>query len=162
HEKIMSHVESEQDKLLASLNKFHQNEHNKFNSSYLRGTIKPNLTDSITGSMPENDTLLLKFHGIYQQYNREERAQRNRSKREPDYQFMVRLRIPGGRCTKTRGLGRDKISRQYAERGLRITTRQTIQLHGIRKPFLAACIKAIGDIGLDTIAACGDDSRGVV
>lgn len=158
----MSHVESEQEKLLTSLNKFHQNEHNKFNSRYLRGTIKPNLTDSITGSMPENDTLLLKFHGIYQQDNREERAQRKRRKLEPDYQFMVRLRIPGGRCTKAQWLGLDKISRQYAERGLRITTRQTIQLHGIRKPFLAACIKAIGDIGLDTIAACGDDSRGVV
>src|SRR5690554_3875180 len=158
----MSHSESERDALLTSLNKFHQNEHNKFNSHYLRGTIKPNLTDAITGSMPENDTLLLKFHGIYQQDNREERAQRKRRKLEPDYQFMVRLRIPGGRCSKEQWLGLDKISRQYAERGLRITTRQTIQLHGIRKPFLAACIKAIGDIGLDTIAACGDDSRGVV
>lgn len=158
----MSHNEFERDVLLTSLNKFHQNEHNKFNSRYLRGTIKPSLSDAITGSMPENDTLLLKFHGIYQQDNREERAQRKRRKLEPDYQFMVRLRIPGGRCTKAQWLGLDKISRQYAERGLRITTRQTIQLHGVRKPFLAACVKAIGDIGLDTIAACGDDSRGVV
>src|SRR5690606_10569514 len=141
----MSHVESEQDKLLASLNKFHQNEHNKFNSRYLRGTIKPNLTDSITGSMPENDTLLLKFHGIYQQDNREERAQRKRRKLEPDYQFMVRLRIPGGRCSKEQWLGLDKISRQYAERGLRITTRQTIQLHIILKPIMAACKEEFGE-----------------
>src|SRR5690606_1017443 len=158
----MSHNEFERDVLLTSLNKFHQNEHNKFNSRYLRGTIKPNLSDAITGSMPENDTLLLKFHGIYQQDNREERAQRKRRKLEPDYQFMVRLRIPGGRCTKAQWLGLDKISRQYAERGLRITTRQTIQLHGVRKPFLAACVIAIGVIGFDTIDAFCDVRRGVV
>lgn len=153
---------SEDHNLLASLNKYDRNERNKFNSRYLRGTIKPNLSDLITGSVPESDALLLKFHGIYQQDNRENRAARARRKLEPDYQFMVRLRIPGGRLTADQWSGLDAISRKYAERGLRITTRQTIQLHGVRKPRLADCLKAIKQNGLDTIAACGDDSRGVV
>ncbi len=148
--------------LLTSLDKYDRNERNKFNSRYLRGTIKPNLGDRVTGSVPENDALLLKFHGIYQQDNRENRAARARRKLEPDYQFMVRLRIPGGRLAAVQWAGLDKISREFAERGLRITTRQTIQLHGVRKPKLANCLKAINQLGLDTIAACGDDSRGVV
>jgi len=148
--------------LLSALEKYDRNERNKFDSRYLRGNIKPNLVDALTGSVPESDALLLKFHGIYQQDNRENRTSRARRKLEPDYQFMVRLRIPGGRLTAGQWLGLDQISRQYAERGLRITTRQTIQLHGVRKPRLADCLKAIGKIGLDTIAACGDDSRGVV
>src|SRR5690606_31299442 len=59
-------------------------------------------------------------------------------------------------------LGLDRIAKKYAERGLRITTRQTIQLHGIRKRRLRAMMRAVRDLGLDTIAACGDDSRGVV
>lgn len=148
--------------LLTSLDKYDRNERNKFNSRYLRGTIKPNLGDRVTGSVPENDALLLKFHGIYQQDNRENRAARARRKLEPDYQFMVRLRIPGGRLAAVQWAGLDRISREFAERGLRITTRQTIQLHGVRKPKLANCLKAIKQLGLDTIAACGDDSRGVV
>ena len=148
--------------LLTSLDKYDRNERNKFNSRYLRGTIKPNLGDRVTGSVPENDALLLKFHGIYQQDNRENRAARARRKLEPDYQFMVRLRIPGGRLAAVQWAGLDRISREFAERGLRITTRQTIQLHGVRKPKLANCLKAINQLGLDTIAACGDDSRGVV
>lgn len=147
---------------LESLEKYDRNERNKLNSRYLRGTIKPNLTDRITGSVPHDDALLLKFHGIYQQDNRENRNDRARRKLEPDYQFMVRMRIPGGQLSAAQWQGLDKLSRDYAERGLRITTRQTIQLHGVRKPVLADCLKAINRIGLDTIAACGDDSRGVV
>ena len=140
----------------------HDNEQLKARSRYLRGHIAEGLEDPITGAVPGDDTLLMKFHGIYQQDDRDLRAGRLQRKLEPNYQFMVRLRIPGGVLTPEQWLGLDDISHQYAERGIRITTRQTVQLHGIRKPNLRAMLQAVRDIGLDTIAACGDDSRGVV
>ena len=140
----------------------HANEQLKHRSQYLRGNIADGLKQKITGAVPGDDPLLMKFHGIYQQDDRDVRRERADRKLEPIYQFMVRLRIPGGVLTRAQWLGLDRVSRTYAERGLRITTRQTIQLHGIRKRKLQACMRAIRDIGLDTVAACGDDSRGVV
>ena len=138
------------------------NEQLKAQSRYLRGNITQGLTQRSTRAVPGDDTLLMKFHGIYMQDDRDQRAERQRRKLEPNYQFMVRLRLPGGIISTGQWLGLDALSRRFAERGLRITTRQTIQLHGVRKPQLRACMQAIRDIGLDTIAACGDDSRGVI
>ena len=140
----------------------HDNEQLKARSHYLRGDIAEGLENPMTGAVPGDDPLLMKFHGIYQQDDRDLRAGRLQRKLEPNYQFMVRLRIPGGVLTPEQWLGLDDISHRYADRGIRITTRQTIQLHGIRKPHLRAMLQAVRDIGLDTIAACGDDSRGVV
>lgn len=140
----------------------HDNERLKARSNYLRGDIARGLEEPITGAVPGDDPLLMKFHGIYQQDDRDRRAERQRRKLEPNYQFMVRLRIPGGYLESGQWLGLDQLSRQFAERGLRITTRQTLQLHGVRKRNLRALMQGIRAIGLDTIAACGDDSRGVV
>lgn len=140
----------------------HANEQLKYRSRYLRGSIHQSLARTITGAVAGDDTLLMKFHGIYQQDDRDVRSQRAARKLEPIYQFMVRLRIPGGFLSKEKWLGLDRISRRFAERGIRITTRQTVQLHGVRKRQLRACMQALRDIGIDTIAACGDDSRGVV
>lgn len=144
------------------LETLHSNEQLKARSRYLRGNIAEGLEDPFTGAVPGDDPLLMKFHGIYQQDDRDLRADRIQRKLEPNYQFMVRLRIPGGVLSAKQWLGLDDISRHYAERGIRITTRQTVQLHGVRKPKLRAMMQAVRDIGLDTIAACGDDSRGVV
>lgn len=140
----------------------HDNEKLKARSRYLRGTIAPSLGDRVTGAVPVDDTLLMKFHGIYQQDDRDIRSQRRQRFLEPLYQFMVRLRIPGGCLTTAQWRGIDQLARQYADRGIRITTRQTIQLHGVRKHTLREFMQGIRDLGLDTIAACGDDSRGVV
>lgn len=148
--------------LIAELGNLHSNEQLKFSSKFLRGNIPEGLANKSTGSMPAEDPLLLKFHGIYQQDDRDIRTQRQERLLEPNYQFMVRLRIPGGLLTKSQWNGLDAISRKYADRGIRITTRQTIQFHGVRKRALKSCMKAIQGLGLDTIAACGDDSRGVV
>lgn len=144
------------------LDTLHANEQLKARSNYLRGNIAEGLRDALTGAVPGDDPLLMKFHGIYQQDDRDLRAERTRRKLEPIYQFMVRLRIPGGLLSAAQWLALDRIARRFAERGLRITTRQTLQLHGIRKWQLPALMQAIRAIGLDTIAACGDDSRGVV
>lgn len=148
--------------LTQALEDLHDNEQLKARSRYLRGDIAEGLAQPITGGVSEDDTLLMKFHGIYQQDDRDKRAARAQRKLEPNYQFMVRMRIPGGRLTAQQWLQLDDLSQRYAERGLRITTRQTIQLHGVRKWNLRKALQAIRDAGLDTIAACGDDSRGVV
>ena len=148
--------------LSQDISKLHANEQLKANSQYLRGTISESLENAITGAVSGDDSLLMKFHGIYQQDDRDLRAGRARRKLEPNYQFMVRMRIPGGTLSKAQWQGIDQLSRRFADRGIRITTRQTIQLHGIRKPYLRALMQGIRDLGLDTIAACGDDSRGVV
>lgn len=144
------------------LDLLHANERLKWHSRHLRGDIATGLRDPLTGAVPGEDPLLMKFHGIYQQDDRDLRASRQQRKLEPAYQFMVRLRLPGGTLTPTQWLGLDRIARNFAERGLRITTRQTLQLHGVRKRQLKHCIKALAAIGLDTISACGDDNRGVV
>ena len=144
------------------LTEMHDNEKLKARSRHLRGDIDEGLKNQLTGAVPGDDPLLMKFHGIYQQDNRDLRPERTRRKLEPNYQFMVRLRIPGGVLTVKQWMGLDDIAKNFADRGLRITTRQTIQFHGIRKPQLKLMMQAVRDIGLDTIAACGDDSRGVV
>lgn len=144
------------------LETLHANEQLKADSRYLRGHIAEGLADPLTGAVPGDDPLLMKFHGIYQQDDRDVRAARSRRRLEPAYQFMVRLRIPGGTLETAQWQGIDRLSRRFAERGIRITTRQTIQLHGVRKPNLRALMQGIRELGLDTIAACGDDSRGVV
>lgn len=140
----------------------HENEQLKARSNFLRGTIDLGLDNFVTGGLSHNDTLLTKFHGIYQQDNRDTRQERKRRKLEPDYQFMVRLRIPGGVLNVDQWQEIHKLSSFYASSGIRITTRQTIQLHGIRKQNLRPLLQRLRSIGIDTIAACGDDSRGVV
>lgn len=148
--------------LTQPVEQLHDNERLKQRSRYLRGDIARGLQEPLTGAVPGDDPLLMKFHGIYQQDDRDLRGERAQRRLEPLYQFMVRLRIPGGMLTHAQWQGLHRISRQYADRGLRITTRQTIQYHGVRKHRLQAFMQAIRDLGLDTIAACGDDSRGVV
>jgi sulfite reductase (NADPH) hemoprotein beta-component len=144
------------------LETLHANEQLKARSQFLRGRIAEGLLDPLTGAVPGDDPLLMKFHGIYQQDDRDRRPERRQRHLEPIYQFMVRMRIPGGLLESEQWRGIDSLSRRYAERGIRITTRQTIQFHGVRKPHLRALIQGLRDLGLDTIAACGDDSRGVV
>lgn len=137
-------------------------EHIKANSRFLRGTIARGLADNTTGSLVEADTKLMKFHGSYQQDDRDLRDERRRQKLEPDYQFMVRVRLPGGVLSTKQWLDLDEIAVRYASSGLRITTRQTFQYHGVRKERLRDVIGGINDAGLSTLAACGDDVRNVI
>jgi sulfite reductase (NADPH) hemoprotein beta-component len=137
-------------------------EHIKANSRFLRGTIADGLADRTTGAISEPDTKLLKFHGSYQQDNRDVRDERRRQKLEPDYGFMVRVRLPGGVLTPRQWLDLDELASRHASNGLRITTRQTFQSHGIRKEHLRDMIGGINAAGLSTLAACGDDVRNVI
>ena len=134
----------------------------KADSRFLRGTIQQGLEDAITGAISDDDNKLLKFHGSYQQDDRDLRDERRRQKLEPAHSFMIRARLPGGVVTPAQWLAFDDIARDYAGRGLRITTRQTFQWHGVIKSRLKPTMQAIDRALATTIAACGDVNRQVV
>ena len=134
----------------------------KARSRHLRGTIADGLVDPLTGAIAPDDNAVLKFHGSYQQDDRDLREERRRQKLEPAYQFMIRVRLPGGECTPAQWLALDDIAGAHANGTLRLTTRQTFQFHGIRKPHFKPAMQAIHAAGLDTIAACGDVNRNVL
>jgi sulfite reductase (NADPH) hemoprotein beta-component len=131
-------------------------------SNYLRGTIAQGLADEATAALAEDDTHLTKFHGIYQQDDRDQRQERTRQKLEPAYSFMARVRVPGGVCTPKQWLALDELARTRANGTLRLTTRQSFQLHGIIKRELKDTVAAINETLLDTLAACGDVNRNVM
>jgi len=131
-------------------------------SNYLRGTIAQGLADEATGALAEDDTHLTKFHGIYQQDDRDQRQERTRQKLEPAYSFMARVRVPGGVCTPKQWLALDELARTRANGTLRLTTRQSFQFHGIIKRELKDTVAAINCTLLDTLAACGDVNRNVM
>jgi sulfite reductase (NADPH) hemoprotein beta-component len=143
-------------------NKPSKTEHIKEKSHFLRGTIVEGLAHVETGAISEDDFQLLKFHGSYMQDDRDLRGERAKKKLDKAYMYMVRLRIPGGVVTAPQWRQLDDVAVNYANKSLRITTRATFQFHGIIKSNLKRTMQAIHAVGLDTIAACGDVTRGVM
>ena len=135
------------------------NEHIKAASQYLRGTIAQGLVDNTTGALSPSDTQLTKFHGIYQQDDRDIRDERQAQGVEPAYAFMIRVRMPGGVCNPQQWLLMDQISDEHGNGTFKITTRQTFQFHGVIKRHLKPAIQDINRALLDTLAACGDVNR---
>ncbi|MGH8250533.1 MAG: assimilatory sulfite reductase (NADPH) hemoprotein subunit [Steroidobacteraceae bacterium] len=131
-------------------------------SRHLRGTIVESLADAITGGLREDDQHLLKFHGSYQQDDRDVREERRLAKLESAYSFMIRTRLPGGVCTPAQWLALDGLAGRYGNGTLRLTTRQAFQLHGIIKTELKRTIAAMNEALIDSIAACGDVNRNVL
>jgi sulfite reductase (NADPH) hemoprotein beta-component len=144
------------------LDKLGPDETLKAGSDQLRGTISAGLLAELTASVPGTDTKLMKFHGLYQQDDRDIREERRRQKLEPAYTFMVRVRLPGGVCTPGQWLKLDELARAYGGETLRMTTRQTFQFHRVLKQNLRPVIQGFREVLLDTKAACGDDARGVM
>jgi sulfite reductase (NADPH) hemoprotein beta-component len=138
------------------------NEYIKTSSNYLRGTIKEGLADLSTGSMSEDDQQLLKFHGTYQQDDRDLRPNRRKHKLDKAYSFMIRIRVPGGVATPQQWLETDRMATQFANGTIKLTTRQAFQFHGIIKSNLKRTIAEINQAAMDTIAACGDVNRNVM
>ncbi|MCQ6560615.1 assimilatory sulfite reductase (NADPH) hemoprotein subunit [Paenibacillus mendelii] len=134
----------------------------KIKSNYLRGSLTETLEDVITGSIPEDDNRLMKFHGSYMQDDRDLRNERNKQKLEPAYQFMLRVRAAGGIVTPKQWLMMDRVAQQLANGTIRLTTRQSFQLHGVIKWNLKKTIKEVNDAMLSTLAACGDVNRNVM
>jgi sulfite reductase (NADPH) hemoprotein beta-component len=139
-----------------------RNERIKEASDYLRGTLAEGLREEITGGIVEDDQQLVKFHGMYLQDDRDLRPERTRKKMEKAFAFMIRVRIPGGVLTPQQWLALDEVSRVYGNGTMRLTTRQTVQLHGVIKSNLKATLKAIDTVLLNSIAACGDINRNVM
>ena len=133
----------------------------KENSQHLRGTLAEELAAD-TDRFNDQSKQLLKFHGSYQQDDRDARKDRRREGAGKSFIFMVRCRIPGGRLTAEQYLSLDDIAIAYANGTLRITTRQGIQLHGVLKSNLKQTIAAINDSLLTTLGACGDVERNVM
>jgi sulfite reductase (NADPH) hemoprotein beta-component len=137
-------------------------EHLKARSRYLRGNLAEDMADPHTAGVSEDSAQLLKFHGMYLQDDRDLRPERMKKMLEKAFGFMIRIRLPGGVITPKQWLALDEVARTYAGETLRLTTRQTFQMHGVLKFNVKTALKAINAVALDTIAACGDDTRGVM
>ncbi len=136
-------------------------EHIKIDSNYLHGQIAQELQND-SPRFSEDQIQLIKFHGTYQQEDRDSRQARKAEHVGKAYQFMLRSRIPGGAVTAEQYLVEDDLAGRFANGTIRITTRQGFQLHGILKGDLRPTIAAINESLLSTLSACGDVNRNVM
>src|SRR5690242_19486796 len=133
----------------------------KGESHGLRGHLRQDLEDD-TAHVSEETAQLLKFHGSYQQDDRDQRAARKKQNLDKAWIFMIRSKIPGGRLTPDQYLQHDRSASELGNGTLRITTRQDIQLHGVLKGNLKSAIRQINDSGITTWGGCGDVVRNTV
>jgi sulfite reductase (ferredoxin) len=134
----------------------------KESSRFLRGTLAQEMADPNVEHLSDTSKNLIKFHGSYQQEDRDARKNRNKAGSGKAYMFMIRLKLPGGKLTADQYLAMDDIAGKYANGTLRITTRQSIQFHGVLKPNMKSTISAINDVLVSTLGACGDINRNVI
>jgi sulfite reductase (ferredoxin) len=137
-------------------------EGHKIEGRFLRGTLAEEFADASLDHLSDLNKSLIKFHGSYQQEDRDARKNRSKAGVGKSYMFMIRLKLPGGRLTADQYLAMDDIAGRYANGTLRITTRQSFQLHGVLKANMKATIAAINDTLLTTLGACGDVNRNVI
>ncbi|ELR63374.1 Sulfite reductase [NADPH] hemoprotein beta-component [Photobacterium marinum] len=143
--------------------KLSDNERLKGESNFLRGTIVDDLNDRITGGFTADNFQLIRFHGMYQQDDRDIRAERAKQKLEPLHNVMLRARMPGGIITPKQWLAIDKFADEHTLYGsIRLTTRQTFQFHGVLKPNIKLMHRTLNQIGIDSIATAGDVNRNVL
>ncbi len=136
----------------------------KEESRFLGGVIAPELSDGLD-HFGKSSEVLLKFHGTYQQDDRDERGTGGldaEGKKKKSYIFMVRTKIPGGKLTSQQLLAELDLCDEVANTTLRITSRQGLQLHGVLKSNLKRSIARINEIQLSTLGACGDVNRNVM
>jgi len=144
-----------------SLEALSKNESIKAASNHLRGLIKEELIED-TPAFGDESEQLLKFHGIYQQDDRDRRKEARARGLDKHHQLMIRTRIPGGIVSPEAYIAHDDISRRWANGTLRVTTRQDFQLHGVLKGDIKKSIRAINDSLLTTLGGCGDVERNIM
>lgn len=143
--------------------KLSDSERMKRDSDYLRGTIKDDLKNGLTGGFEGDNFLLIRFHGMYQQDDRDIRAERTEQQLEPRHAMMLRCRLPGGIITPAQWLKIDKFASENTLYGsIRITNRQTFQFHGILKGDLKPAHQMLHEAGLDSLATANDVNRNVL
>jgi len=134
----------------------------KAESSYLRGSLEAELADPNLDHLSEAGKNLIKFHGSYQQEDRDARKNRSKAGVGKAYMFMIRLKLPGGKLTAPQYLGMDEMCEKYANGTLRITTRQSFQFHGVLKGDMKAIMAGINATLVTTLGGCGDVNRNVL
>lgn len=135
----------------------------KKESHFLRGTIAEDLNDGLTGGFNGDNFLLIRFHGMYQQDDRDIRAERAEQKLEPRHAMMLRCRLPGGIISPQQWLGIDKFAQESTLYGsIPITNRQTFQFHGILKGNVKPVHQLLNRLGLDALATANDVNRNVL
>nr|WP_308227329.1 assimilatory sulfite reductase (NADPH) hemoprotein subunit [Providencia vermicola] len=143
--------------------KLADSERMKNNSHYLRGTIKEDLKNGLSGGFEGDNFLLIRFHGMYQQDDRDIRAERAEQKLEPRHAMMLRCRLPGGIITPKQWLDIDRFASEHTLYGsVRITNRQTFQFHGILKGDVKPAHQMLHHVGLDALATANDVNRNVL
>ena len=138
------------------------NEGIKTASNFLRGNLAQEIADTSTGAISEDSGQLTKFHGLYMQDDSDQRNALKKAGKEKAFSFMLRVRLPGGRCTAAQWLVLDQLADQIAQPSLRLTTRQTFQFHGVLKGNVKTLVRGMHTVLLDSIAACGDVNRNVM
>ena len=133
----------------------------KRDSNALRGSIQAELTEP-TPRFSDDAGQILKFHGVYQQDDRDRRKEARRSGLDKHHMMMIRTRIPGGIVSPEAYLAHDRIAGELGNGTLRVTTRQDFQLHGVLKGDLKRAIRAINDGLLTTLGGCGDQERNIM
>jgi sulfite reductase (ferredoxin) len=144
-----------------SLDELSRNESVKAGSNHLRGLIKEELVED-TPAFTEDSEQLLKFHGVYQQDDRDKRKEARARGLDKHHQLMIRTRIPGGVVSADAYLAHDSISQKWANGTLRVTTRQDFQLHGVLKRDIKKSIATINEALLTTLGGCGDVERNIM
>ena len=158
-----SNIKKTNDVELVVSGKLADNERMKAESNFLRGTITEDLQDRITGGFTPDNSQLIRVHGMYQQDDRDIRAERQKQKLEPLHNVMLRARMPGGIISPTQWLAIDKFAQDNTSYGsIRLTTRQTFQFHGVLKPNIKLMHRTLNAIGIDSIATAGDVNRNVL
>jgi sulfite reductase (NADPH) hemoprotein beta-component len=147
---------------MAEQNNLSSTERIKMASDALRGTLAEGVQNEVTGAISDDDMALVRFHGMYLQDDRDRREERAAKKLERLYSFMIRLRLTGGVLSPQQWVALHHIAGEHSTGVLKITTRQTIQLHGVLKSHVKPTLKAFNEIGLTTIATCGDINRNVL
>jgi len=139
------------------------NERLKGGSAYLKGTIREDLKDGLSGGFRGDNFQLIRFHGMYEQDDRDIRAERVSQKLEPLKNVMLRCRLPGGVIKPQQWLGIDKFASEQTLYGsIRLTNRQTFQFHGVLKDQIKPMHQWLHQLGLDSIATAGDVNRNVL
>lgn len=139
------------------------NERLKQQSQRLRGTIATDLTDGLTGGFNGDNFMLIRFHGMYEQDDRDLRTERLAQKLEPLKNVMLRCRLPGGIISPQQWLGIDQFASEHTLYGsIRLTNRQTFQFHGVLKDKIKPMHQWLHHLGLDSLATAGDVNRNVL
>lgn len=134
----------------------------KRESHFLRGQIKEELEDKSNLEVSDATYELLKFHGSYFGYDRDTQTERKKAGLDKEWEFMLRMKCPGGKLKTDQYLALDRICEHFANGTLRITTRQTFQFHNILKPSMRPMVRSIIEAELSTLGGCGDVNRNVL